>query len=87
MDSLATQAFSFSQLMIAAVAGALTACVMMGIYLMAKHDELQAKVRHAEDGHLQARRLLALHLSATGHSMPGRRPSAILAARNGFDGG
>jgi uncharacterized membrane protein len=72
MGSLTAQAFSFGQLMLAAATGAVMASMLLGLLVWAKHDALKTQVRHAEDDHRQARRLLALHRSAAGYLVDGR---------------
>ena len=67
MESMTAQAFSFGQLMLAAATGALVASILLTLLVWAKHDALRTQVRHAEDHHRQARKLLALHRSAAGY--------------------
>jgi hypothetical protein len=76
MNSLSAQAFSFGQLMLAAAAGAVIAAMMIVMFVWARHDQLKMRIRHAEDDHRQARRLLALHRSAAGYLIDGRMSSA-----------
>lgn len=73
---MTAQAFSFGQLMLAAATGALMASILLLLFVWAKHEALKTQVRHAEDDHRQARRLLALHRSAAGYLVDRRLGSA-----------